>query len=157
MRNLKSFVISPNTIILRDNQVLLLRRADWAPLYPSTWHVPIGQMEHDESPRETAIRETREEVGLDVDPILGVSVWVRAYNFQKPEEEYRDLSLFYVVNEFEGEPENREPRLHDAMDWFEVNNLPDPIIPVVKFGIEQYLQGKTYAEFLLLRPIEEES
>jgi hypothetical protein len=33
------------------------------------------------------------------------------------------------------------------MEWFDVNHLPEPIIPVVKVGIEQYLKGEIYGEF----------
>lgn len=147
MSTLKSFIICPNVMILRDNKILLLRRANWAPLWPSNWHCPIGKMEGEESPRDTAIRETYEEVGLRIDPKLGTVIAVTAESFSNRGEVYRDISLFFAATDFEGEPVNMEPRLHDAMDWFEVHNLPEPIIPVVKFGIEQFLKGNFYAEF----------
>jgi 8-oxo-dGTP diphosphatase len=144
---LETFVLCPTTMIIRDQKILLLRRVDWAPLWPGHWHCPIGKMEEGESPLQTAIRETREEVGLDVNPFLGTVVAVKAPHFQNPERVWKDLSLFFVADQFQGEPENRESRLHHKMEWFDLNHLPHPIIPVVQFAIEQYLKGETYGEF----------
>jgi len=144
---LLSFKICPNTMILRENKILLLRRAGWAPSFPGYWHCPTGKMEGDETPRQCAIRETFEEVGLHITPTLGTVVAVDTKRFDNQDETYRDLSLFFVAKEFEGEPVNREPRLHDAMEWFDIDRLPSPIIPVVKFGIEQYAKGESYGEY----------
>jgi len=146
----QSFIVAPNMMIIRDQKILLLRRAEWAPLWPNYWHCPTGKIEEEESPRQAAIRETYEEVGLQVTPHLGTVVAVKAQNFQNPDLTYKDVSLFFVADSFEGEPFNKEPRLHNAMDWFDVHNLPNPIIPVVKFGIEQYEKGENYAEFFAI-------
>ncbi len=143
----QSFIVCPNLIIMREEKILLLRRADWAPLFPSTWHGPTGKIEEGESPKKTIIREAFEEVGLTINPDLGTVVAVKAPSYENPDLIWKDVSLFFVIKDFVGEPINKEPRLHDAMDWFDVNNLPDPMIPVVKFGIEQYLRGEAYGEF----------
>ena len=143
----QSFIVCPNLMIIREQKILLLRRADWAPLFPGHWHGPTGKIEGGETPKQTIIREAFEEVGLRVDPQLATVVAVRARSFKNPALIWKDISLFFVISDFEGEPINKEPRLHDAMAWFDVNHLPDPIIPVVKFGIEQYLRGKMYGEF----------
>lgn len=72
---------------------------------------------------------------------------VRARSYKNPALLWKDVSLFFALKEFEGEPINKEPRLHDAMEWFDINHLPESIIPVVKVGIEQYLRGEMYGEF----------
>ena len=48
-------------LVLPDNAALFLRRAPTAD-HPGTWCFPGGNMEGDERPLDTAIRETREEV-----------------------------------------------------------------------------------------------
>lgn len=48
-------------IYTRALEVLLLERAD----YPGYWQSVTGSRDDDETPRETAIREVREETGLD--------------------------------------------------------------------------------------------
>lgn len=52
-----------------DGRVLLQKRTD-----DGTWCLPGGYADPDESPRETAVRETREETGLrvEVDSLAGV-------------------------------------------------------------------------------------
>lgn len=56
-----------------DGRFLLVQ-----PVYKSTWDLPGGVAETDESPRRAAHRELREEVGLDLEPgaLLAVD-WVR--------------------------------------------------------------------------------
>lgn len=146
-QNPQSFIICPNMIILRGQKILLLKRAHWAPLWPNHWHCPTGKIEEGESPKQAIIRETFEEVGLQVNPHLGTVVEVKARNFKNSELAYKDISLFFVAKDVEGEPFNKEPRLHEAMDWVDVHHLPELIIPVVKFGIDQYLKGEIYGEF----------
>lgn len=143
----KTFIVASNTMILKDQKILLLRRADWAPMFPSFWQCPAGKMEGDESPRACSIREIFEEIGLKINPTLGTIVAVNTKRLDRPSQAYRDINFFFVATEFEGEPVNQEPRLHDAMDWFDLNNLPDSMIPSVKFGIEQYRRGESYGEF----------
>lgn len=55
-------------IIVDNGRVLMVRRriAEGSP----SWQFPAGETEPGESPFDTAARETREEVGLDVQPLL---------------------------------------------------------------------------------------
>ena len=48
-------------VIVRDNSILLLHRID-----KDWWEVPGGKSEEDESLEQTAKREAREELGIDV-------------------------------------------------------------------------------------------
>lgn len=50
-----------NTAIVQHNRILLTLRPDW-----EVWCLPGGSVEADESLAQAAVRETREEVGLDV-------------------------------------------------------------------------------------------
>ena len=51
--------------ILQDRQVLMVRRK-YDP-FRGQWTLPSGFMEYGEGPTETAIREMREELGVDVE------------------------------------------------------------------------------------------
>jgi ADP-ribose pyrophosphatase YjhB (NUDIX family) len=62
-------------IVFRDSRVLLVRRG--APPNQGRWSVPGGAVEIGETVERAAVRETREETGVDVAP-LGV-VWVTDY------------------------------------------------------------------------------
>lgn len=91
IQNPQSFIVCPNLIIIRDQKILLLRRADWAPLFPGHWHGPTGKIEEGESPKQTIIREALEEVGLTINPQLGTVVAVRARSFENPELIWKDV------------------------------------------------------------------
>lgn len=55
------YTSAPSTKLRAGPEVLLLERAD----YPGYWQSVTGSRDGEESPRETAIRETFEETGLD--------------------------------------------------------------------------------------------
>ena len=52
-------------LIEQDNKLLLLKR-NHEP-WKGTWMVPAGYVEADENPKDAAIREVREETGLEVE------------------------------------------------------------------------------------------
>jgi len=54
-------------LIVRDNRVLLGKRADHT-REPGKWSFPAGFVERGEVVETAAIRETREETGLDIEP-----------------------------------------------------------------------------------------
>ncbi|MGB5107706.1 MAG: NUDIX hydrolase [Candidatus Zixiibacteriota bacterium] len=51
-------------IVVRDGKLLLVRRAQNP--YKDDWCIPAGFMEWDESPRQCAERELKEETGLEI-------------------------------------------------------------------------------------------
>jgi len=59
-------------------ELLVLRRDDRPDIpYPNHWDLPGGGREGDESPQECALRETREETGLVLQP--GDLTWTASY------------------------------------------------------------------------------
>lgn len=104
-----------------DGRLLLMRRARGD--FTDHWGLPAGRVENGETDLQAAIRETVEETGsreFDVDP----------------DAEFR--SGDFVA--FGATAEGFEPLLndeHDAADWFALDELPDPVHPVlVKLLIE---------------------
>ncbi|MDZ5585306.1 NUDIX hydrolase [Enterococcus cecorum] len=60
-----------HSLIKWKNKFLLIKRSDIKRgiknVYPSYWDIPGGSVEDGELPRHAAIRECREEVGLDIE------------------------------------------------------------------------------------------
>jgi 8-oxo-dGTP diphosphatase len=65
-------VPAAGVVIEKDGKILLVKRK-FEP-YKGDWCLPAGFMEYDESPEQCAIRETKEELGVDVelDGLYGV-------------------------------------------------------------------------------------
>ena len=59
-------VVGVGVIVVKDDSVLLIRRAN--PPNKGAWSIPGGRQELGETVRETAVREVREETGLDIVP-----------------------------------------------------------------------------------------
>jgi ADP-ribose pyrophosphatase YjhB (NUDIX family) len=56
--------VGVGVLVVRDGRLLLVRRT----MNPGRgkWSVPAGYLDHGEDPRETAVREMREETGLGI-------------------------------------------------------------------------------------------
>lgn len=57
-----------HTLIETNNGYLVTKRSTNETTFPEYWDIPGGLVEYGELPREAVIRETKEEVGLDIVP-----------------------------------------------------------------------------------------
>lgn len=82
MSNLQLFKIAVSAFIVRNNQLLILKRADDEAFLPGVWEVPGGGVDEGESIEEGVIRETVEEAGIHVTPqkLFGFFEYVDGYN-----------------------------------------------------------------------------
>lgn len=65
-------VVGVGVVVVKDDAVLLIRRGQ--PPRQGEWSIPGGRQEWGETVRETALREVREETGLEVElvDLIGV-------------------------------------------------------------------------------------
>lgn len=61
-------------VINEDDELLVLRKSETAPMGAFTWDLPGGIVEYGEDPAQAAMRETREETGIHLDEVLIVGV-----------------------------------------------------------------------------------
>lgn len=91
------------------------------------WAAPGGKVEPDESLLDCAKRELLEEVGIDTDRI-----WIsRIYEYnQFPTKNWATLyAVCFVSNDIE--PKLMEPDKCEAWSWFDVENLPKNLWPMI--------------------------
>jgi 8-oxo-dGTP diphosphatase len=107
-------------IIIRNGQLLLIRRANLHGM--GTWAVPGGHLEFGETPEQCAVRETREEVGIEIDRVR----FIGATNdiFQESGRHY--VTLWMRGEWIAGKPVIAAQAELDAVDWFDLDNLPQP-------------------------------
>lgn len=118
-------------MILKENKVLLGKRknAHGEGEYANTG----GHVELLESLFETARRETLEEAGITIKNIRFLCV----SNVTKyAPKHYIDIGL---LAEWErGEPQNLEPHKRENWDWYDLDNLPQPLFAPTARYIEAY-------------------
>ncbi len=112
----------------RGDQVLLLLRAGTGYM-DGFWAVPAGHVEKDESVLAAAIREVREEVGVEIDPadLTPVTAIHRTGGNGLPIDERVDF--FFTATRWTGEPRLMEPGKASGLGWFSLDELPDPVVP----------------------------
>lgn len=106
------------TLVLDGRRVLLIRRAHEP--YRGTWTLPAGYEEVDETPAETAVRETREETGLEV---VVYGLYDLLYTADDPRK--RGILAIYLCRPVGGELAAGD----DAAEvrWFDIGALPAEI------------------------------
>jgi ADP-ribose pyrophosphatase YjhB (NUDIX family) len=104
-------------LVIRNGKVLLVRRAI-EPFF-GFWDIPGGFCEVDEHPAETAIRETREETGLEIELTGLLGLWVDSY------EDSFTLNVHYLARPLDGRLKVGSDA--DGAAWFAPRALPQKI------------------------------
>jgi 8-oxo-dGTP diphosphatase len=127
--------------LIRDNEVLLLRRFNTG-YEDGNYSVPAGHLDGGEQVKSAAIREAREECGIEIVPedleVVGVM-------HRKSSDERIDF--FVAATRWTGTIVNKEPHKCDDLRWFPMDNLPVNIIPYVKHALDNYRKGVWFTEF----------
>ncbi len=110
------------------DQVLLMLRAGTGYM-DGHWATVAGHVEAGESCAAAAVREAREEVGVDVDvrhllPVCGMH---RTAGDGQEINERADF--FFETRVWNGEPRLLEPDRAAALAWFRLGSLPSPVVP----------------------------
>ncbi|MFB8137421.1 phosphotransferase [Streptomyces mirabilis] len=116
-------------------EVLLSRRA--GEVYATgLWHLPSGHLDGPEEDVVTAlVRETREETGVLVAPAdvrAAVTVHHRSPGGGAC------VGFFFEVRRWLGTPRVMEPDVCDAMGWFPLDALPEPMVAYCRAGLDAY-------------------
>ncbi|MFB5762056.1 NUDIX hydrolase [Paenibacillus medicaginis] len=126
------FVSVVHVFMIKNGELLLMRR--WNTGHEDgKYGVPSGRLEGGEEIRSAAVREVKEECGVDIQEEDLSMVGVMHI---KSEDERIDF--FFVTNRWSGEITNAEPHKCDDMRWFRTDHFPDNLIPYVRMAWDQY-------------------
>lgn len=124
-------------LIFKDGKVLLGKRklANGAEEY---WP-PGGHLESMESFEQCALRETEEETGLVIKNVR--------FLLLRNQKEYAPkhyINIGMVGDWVDGKPEVREKEIMKSWDWYDLENLPSPLMESMSDYIEAYKTGKNF-------------
>jgi 8-oxo-dGTP diphosphatase len=136
-------VVTVCLILLKDDKVLLHRRhgTGWSDGF---YAVPGGVVESDEGVINAVIRESREEINIH---LLPEWLTLGCVMHTKMPGRHEAVDFFFVSRQWEKDIINTEPHKHDQLQFYPLDNIPQPIIPFMHEGIKRSLAGSTLVEF----------
>ena len=137
----RRFPVTVHMFFLRHANVLLSRRFNTG-YEDGNYSVPAGHLDGDETVVQAAIRETREEIGLELRP---GEVEVAGVMHRKSGDERVDF--FVVISSWTGEPSNCEPEKCDELRWSPCDALPANTIPYIRRALENRAKGVWFEEY----------
>jgi 8-oxo-dGTP diphosphatase len=130
--------VAVGVMIVKEGRVLMMKRK--GSHGAGEYGFPSGHLEYMESFEECAIRETREECGIEIKNInFSYLVNVKKYN----PKHYVYIGL--VADWVSGEPLNLEPDKAEEWKWYDFNDLPGgPAFEFCKLAFDAYKNQKNY-------------
>ncbi|WCR58275.1 NUDIX hydrolase [Wolbachia endosymbiont of Ctenocephalides felis wCfeJ] len=135
-------IVAVYLIVEQGNQTLLLLRRNTG-YADGMFGLVSGHVEENENISEACIREGHEEAGM----ILSSEDLDFAYVLQRKEKELIMLDFFFRVKKYEGAIANNEPHKCEKLEFFNVEKLPENIIPYVKYSLNRIKMGEQYGEY----------
>ena len=138
--------VASYVIFEREGKILVARRFNTGYM-DGKYQMPSGHIESQEYPAEAAIREAKEEVGVDIrlEDLEFVHVAYRVKNLAVQSSDY--AAFFFRARKWEGEPTNKEPEKCDDLAWFTYDALPENVAPPIKHVLESLARGELYSEY----------
>ncbi len=102
-----------HTVILNDKkEILILQRATQETVYPNMWDIPGGTLRDGEDPAVGALREIREETGLQVDDL-------RLFSYTSNVDKTKDTQFIRLIffASYVGEEVKVDSNEHQDYKW----------------------------------------
>ena len=136
-----SFRSAVHLFIFQEDNILLSLRCNTG-YRDGCYSVVAGHLEGDELVVEAAIREAREEAGIEIRPedveVVGV--------MHRLDGEER-IDFFVRIQAWAGEITNAEPHKCDELAWYPLDQLPENMIPYVRRAIQNYFDKTWFDSF----------
>lgn len=129
-------------VLLRDGDKVAFVLREHTGWMDNHYGLPSGKVEKNEPYTVAAIREAYEEVGVQIAAEHlhhAITIYRRA-----PDSDWVDV--YFEVDKWQGEVINAEPEKHSALEWLTITNLPENVIPAVRYALEQIAVGASFAE-----------
>ena len=108
-------------LVTRDGCLLLVRRA--IEPWQGFWDIPGGFCDGNEHPEAAVVREVREEVGLTVEVLRLVGMWMDTYGPPGPDVQATLNCYYHVVPTTDDDPRVDPVESTDAA-WFSPAEIP---------------------------------
>ena len=130
-----------HVILRQDGKIafLLRQNTNWGDGY---YGLLSGKVDHDESYLTTAVREAKEEAGIDIKP-SDLKHVLTAHR----KSDMLWVDVVFETTKWQGEPHNAEPHKHAELVWLDPDALPDNVVPPIRLYLDEIAAGRRYAEY----------
>jgi 8-oxo-dGTP diphosphatase len=130
-------------VLLRDgNKLAFVMRSntDWMNGY---YGLPAGKVEKGEQFTLAALREAKEEVGVDIE-LKNLKHLTTVYRHS---EDSDWVDVYFEATEWKGEVVNAEPEKHSELAWLDIDALPESVIPSQRAALQLIKDSIMYGEY----------
>ncbi len=119
-------------IVRNDDQILLLQRSNtgWK---DGQWSLPAGGLEEGENLIEGVIRETKEEIGIDI----SAEDIQHKYTQHCLIREQNWINVYFETYIWKGSPVLCEPQKHSDLQWTTREQLPENMVSYVREALSE--------------------
>jgi 8-oxo-dGTP diphosphatase len=121
-------------VLLVDHHQRVLLTLRILPPEAGCWSIVGGKLDYLESLEQCAIREAREEVGVDI----AIQSLLCITEHRLPGEHQHWISPAFLAQILAGRPFNCEPEKTQQVRWFPINQLPPSLTITARNAIEAY-------------------
>lgn len=137
-------VLSVHVLLMRAGQVLLTRRSPDALYAPGLWHAGVaGKVAPGEDIVAAALREAREELGLD---LLAADLEFAHLVHSHENQRQAWVHAFFLCRSWSGTPCNREPHKHTEIAWWPAHKPPQGMVGYCAQALGYLLAGEAFSQ-----------
>jgi 8-oxo-dGTP pyrophosphatase MutT (NUDIX family) len=129
-------------LLLNSEGLVLFGRRHNTGFEDGAWHVPAGHLEASESAVQALIREAKEEVGVTIAPED-----VEFAHIMHSSSTGGRAAFFFTVRQWDGTPENREPKKCSELAWYPLDALPDHMIGYCRVALDHVAAGEHFSVY----------
>lgn len=134
------------TLVEKDGKYAFVLRGKACNWMAGYYGLPSGKIEVSEAASAAAIREAEEEISVTVKP-ENLRYLLTMHRHEEDDLYPEWVDFYFEADEWEGEPHNAEPHMHDQIAWFSLDELPENTIPSVRAALEAIQAGKQFTEY----------
>ena len=131
-------------IIKNEEGKILLQRRQGTKLWPGFLALPAGHIDEGENAYEAAVREAKEELGIEISTVGIIDTFVvnRTNKLLPP---YYDIYL--EIKDYSGNIKINEPECCSELVWSDINELPDDMIEFEKQALKNNQRGIKFSVY----------
>jgi len=128
-------VVAVWLVLMKGGKVLLQLRQNTGYMDGKYDMAASGHIEAGERLEDGAIREAKEEIGINVDK-SNVSLLTAEYD-----EKDNYMRFFFVCSQYDGKPQIMEPEKIAELRWFDLEDLPENLTIGTKRALDRIKRG----------------